>query len=286
MIVIPPITLSILSSSATEPVASDGTAWVTGTSYTQGTVVYLASNHKTYYCIANGVSTQSPDLNIYAAIPMWIEYGYTNKYTLLDMFRNKGTTATTTYSVSCSSSNRFDTVAIYKATADTLVVSVSSSTVGTFYTYTATALASGTVLCENIPPYYNATITVTASGPNISISGLTAGISEYIGYIQRNAVLDSNNYSKVDRDIYGNVTLTRRRNVPKITCTTMCEAELINRVAEVRDDINAKPVLWIGLEKQTTSTYYQPLVLKGFYRSFKIALEEMMATISLELEEV
>jgi hypothetical protein len=286
MIVIPPVDLTIVSSSETEPVAGDGTAWVTGTSYTQGTVVYLASNHKTYYCIANGTSTQSPDLNIYANVPMWTEYGYTNKYTLLDLFRNKSTTATTTYSVVCSTTRRFDTVAIYKATASTLTVAISNATSGTFYTKSVTSLNNETVLCEDIPPYYNCTITVTASGPSIAISGLTAGLAEFMGYIQKNTVLDSNNYSVVTRDIYGNVTLNRRRNVPKITCTTMCQAELIGRVSEVRDDINAKPVLWIGLEDQPNSNYYQPLILKGFYRSFKISLEEIMATISLELEEV
>lgn len=286
MIVIPPATLSIISSSVSEPVAGDGTAWVTGTNYSQGDIVYLTSNHKTYYCISSGTSTQSPDLNIYATAPMWTEYGYTNKYTILDLYRNKATTATGTYSVVCNNVARFDTVAIYKATADTLTIAVSNVTTGTFYTKTLTGLVSKTVLCEDIPPYYNCTITVTASGSNISLVGLTAGFAEFVGYIQRNTKLDSNNYSVVDRDIYGNVTLNRRRNVPKISCETMCEASAIGRISEVRDDINAKPALWIGLEDQPNSAYYQPLVLKGFYRSFKIDLEEIMATISLELEEV
>lgn len=286
MIVIPPTAISIISSSVTEPAAGDGTLWITGTAYAKGDIVYLSSNHKTYYCIVAGTSTQSPDLNIYATAPMWTEYGSTNKYTLLDLYRSKATTATSTYSVALSTSTRFDTIAIYKATASTLTVAVSNSTSGTFYTKSFSNLSATTALCEDIPPYYNCTITVTASGPSIALSGLTAGISEFIGYIQKNTKLDSNNYSIVDRDIYGNVTLNKRRNVPKISCEVMCDPSLVGRISEVRDDINAKPVLWIGLETQPNSPYYQPLVLKGFYRSFKIELEELAATISLELEEV
>lgn len=286
MIVIPQTAISIISSSITEPAAGDGTLWVTGTVYAKGDIVYLNTNHKTYYCIVAGTSNQSPDLNIYAVAPMWTEYGATNKYTLLDLYRSKSTTATGTYSVVLSTTTRFDTVAIYKATANTLTVSVSNPTAGTFYTKNFSDVVSNTVLCEDIPPYYNCTITVTASGSSIALSGLTAGISEFIGYIQKNTKLDSNNYSIVNRDIYGNVTLNKRRNVPKISCEVMCDPLLVGRISEVRDDINAKPVLWVGLESQPNSPYYQPLVLKGFYRSFKIQLEELAATISLELEEV
>ena len=292
MIVLPPMTVdstTLLSSSIPEPDASEASLWVSGNTYALNDKVYLTTTHKIYQCIIAGVSTTIPSTAIYDTVPMWTEIGSTNRYAMFDLYRNsRSTTTTGQILVVVKPSYRIDTIAILDLLNVTSISVVVQQNTTTIYS-TTIATPSSTSLCTSIPPFYNTTATVTINGSTASTIGVGAvifGVSEDIGFLQNKVKLDTINMSTVSRDIYGNANLVPRRNIPRISCTTLIASSATTRLTKLRSDLNAVPCLWVGLE-EVADTYYEPTVVLGFYRAFSISLDNpIAATVTLELEEI
>jgi hypothetical protein len=140
----------------------------------------------------------------------------------------------------------------------------------------------------DLPPYVAGVVTVTftrAAG-DVTVGGLILGTSVYVGDTQYNAESDALNFSTVERDEFGNSQLIPRRTVPKTNQTLFCTKERVNRIIKVREEQNAVPALWSGLDDDTDG-YFESLLILGYYRRFTVSLDHPdVAVISLELEEV
>ena len=299
MIVIPPLTLTatMLTSTIAEPSAGE-TLWNPATSYITPTRVYRAETHKIYESssVASTVDSVVPELSIYTTVPKWVEVSSTNKYAMFDTLRNVKSYATSSIVVVLNPTQRIDALALLglENVSNILITTsyggVSATIVNKNNSYVVDGITAYYPSCItlDIPPYYNVTITITLTGTGtIKCGNCVVGIYENIGIIQKGIAADAINLSTVERDLYGNATLIQRRNIPKISATLIADKSIINKVGRLREYLNAKPAVWSGLDQSTTDSYYEALLILGFYKNFTINIDNPIAiTINLELEEI
>lgn len=303
MRVIPPLTITdaiLKSSTAAEPGTGE-VVWNAGTAYTVGTKVYLAENHKRYECtVANTGRNPSTDTTTPAA---WLELGPTNKWAMFDLLRNTATVQASPLKVVITPGVRFDSVALLGLVADAaeVVVKVANVVVYTKQVTLRTRIVTGwkdyyfkpfttrpSFALFDLPLYTGATIeiTLTRTTGNVECGACVIGTSEYLGAVEYDAQNDTLNFSRVDRDAFGNSVLVPRRNVPKTIQNIILDKSKVNAARAVRDALNAKPAVWCGLD-DSADGFFESLFILGYYRRFSINLARPTeAVISLELEEV
>jgi hypothetical protein len=300
MIVIPPVTITaaMVTSSIAEPSTGE-TLWNPATSYAAPTRVYRAETHKIYESssVVGTIDSVVPELSIYTTAPKWVEVSSTNKYAMFDTLRNVKSYATNSIVVVLKPTQRIDALALLglenvsRITVTTSYGTVPATTIvdkDNSYTVNGTTSYYASCITLDIPPYYNVTITITLTGTGtIKCGNIVAGIYQNIGIIQKGIAADAVNFSTVERDLYGNATLIQRRNIPKISATLIADKSIINKVGRLREYLNAKPAVWSGLDQSVSDTYYESLLILGFYKTFTINIDNPIAiTINLELEEI
>jgi hypothetical protein len=143
-----------------------------------------------------------------------------------------------------------------------------------------------TVLSTFITPT-TSHIVITIEGSNVECAGVVLGVGQELGPVQRGASNDATNFSKIERDVFGNATLVPRRSVPKTTQTLLVDASRLNTIRRIRDDLNAKVALWIGLQDEEEQPYFDSLLILGVYKQFSFTLDNPAYPIlQLELEEI
>lgn len=301
MIVIPPLTITdsiLYSSTISEPDSTydlGASAWSSGSGYSVGAYVYRPTTHMIYECIvavtaASAASTALPESNVLLGlngVKYWQEKQPTNKYAMFDIYRNSQTSSSSTITVVLKPGQRIDSVALLDLENVTNVYVSIQHSAGTDVVVNQ-AIAGSSFIKFGFASYYNPTATVTLSGAGVLKCGACViGRYENLGYIQRGISADTINVSTVNRDIYGNATMVQRRNIPTIRADSIIEPKQVDRIALIRDKLNAIPAVWSGLDDQSTDNYYDSLLLVGFYKRFNINIDNPIAVvINLELEEI
>lgn len=299
MRVIPPVTVTaamLTSSTVAEPSAGE-TAWSSGT-YAVGDVRIVVAQHRKYQCILAGSSTTSPELDA----TRWTGIGPTNKWAMFDLLRNSATSATSSMSVVLTPGQRVDSIALVglQASSVTITVKVGATvyytrtvptinrTTTSWYTYFFGAFRYlPSFALFDLPPITGATITLDFTGSAILCGGVVLGRSVYLGGIVGEPVSGATNYSRIERDAFGNVTLVQRRSVPKTTQKLLVQKDQVDALRALRSDLNAVPALWSGLDDKSSDGYFESLLVFGVYKVFDIPLTHTYnATVNLELEEM
>lgn len=303
MRVIPPQSISDISSSTImEPDTDVGeVAWVSAGSYTIGDQRIRTTTHKVYEAIStHSGRTALPEVDtVY-----WFEVGPTNKWALFDLYRNTSSVIPTGgFSTSIALGKRIDAIAVLGARITDITVQVTSvAGGGIVYGPTTFPLVSRdvqdyydyffmdfdykpSILIFDIPPFIDAIVTIssTASG---TISSVVLGTSEYIGYTLKGHKNDALNFSLITRDTYGNSTLVQRRSVPKTSQTIIVKKNDLANLLRLRDQLNAAPAVWSGLD-DSTEGYFEALLILGIYKNLSISIDyPEYVTCTLELEEL
>lgn len=303
MIVIPPVPLTATNTTSTVPEPSAGeVVWVSNQAYTKGAVVIRTQTHRRYEAISDVTSTVAPE-----ADPIrWLDIGPTNKFAMFDNLRSMATTAAGSMTITITPNRRIDSLALMGLQAQNVKVwmTVGGSTVwGPFNrnmsgrnTTTWSQYFFGefkylpTLLFQDLPPYSAGTIHIeitTDPALKVACSEVIVGSKTYLGAAQYDAVSDSLNFSKIERDEFGNSLLRQRRTVPKARVTTLVNKGNVNRIREARTDLNAVPALWSALDDNYEDPYFESLFIYGIYKQFEIDISHpSMATVNLELEEM
>lgn len=285
------------SSTVAEPSAGE-TVWSAATAYTAGQECILTSTHRKYKRLISGTTATAPNLDA----TNWADNGPTNRWSMFDLNRNAQTVATGPLQVVVAPGKRIDSIGLVGLVANSVRIQVMVGNV-TYYDNTITTLLRNTltwsqyllgsfryapsVVQFNIPPISNATVIITLEGGTVKVAGLIMGTGVYLGLVQYQATSDSLNFSKVDRDAFGNATLVARRSVPKVTARTILPNEYVDSARAVRTDLNAVVAMWSGLDDQTTADQFESLLIVGIYKEFSINLDQPeQATVSLQLEEI
>lgn len=283
----------------------DALPWVSGTTYTyvSGVSQQVTYQNRTYELLATTtVNTTLPT----ATTPVyWLDVGPSNRWGVFDYLRNSATLTRTQLVISMSTSTRADTlvlvglqnvqeavVTVYSPSSGVTLYSsyknLTSKASSTWYDYFFTiGTKTKSAVFSDLVPFSDAIISVVLNGSDISCGGIILGKAQEIGTVQRGASNEVINFSTVTRDIYGNATMVQRRNIPKTNQNLLLDKSLVNSVRAVRDELNAVPAAWVGLEDLPDQYYFESLLIVGFYKTFTISLDNpLYASITLELEEI
>ncbi len=296
-----PVTPAILTSTTCPEPSAGEAVWVAGTTYAIGDRVVSTATHRTYESLK--ASNLGKDPTLAANASWWLDVGPTNRWAMFDLLRSTGTTTASPLTVVLTPGKRVDAIGIVGMMADTVTVTVKVAGT-TVYTASANLLNRPTrgwydyfigpfryrqeFARFDLPPYSGAviTITLTKATGNVTCGGGGMGSSGYLGRTLHEAESDALNFSKIDRDDFGTATLVPRRSVPRTVQTVRCRKADVDRILQLRDDLNAAPALWSGLDDQD-SGYFAALLIVGVYKRFTISMDQPEdALISLELEEV
>lgn len=290
-----------------DPDNDDPAAWTAAShAYVVGDMVYLASTHRKYQARTNHTSSAlNTPANATVDTPStdWADAGATNAYAGLDLRSTSRTRRANSIVYALQPGARADSIGMDGLTCNTVTVKVirngaviyeDSATMTFRNTLTWYEYVHGSFIFRNtfarfdLPPYSDCTIVVIVDRPGseAELGSVGVGLSEYIGGVQFDADDDALNFSRIDRDAFGNSTLLKRRSVPRTIQNIWLDKSRVNKVRALRRDLNAEPAYWSGLDDDTEG-YFEALFIRGIYRRFSINLKHQEhAIISLELEEV
>lgn len=283
----------------------DALPWVSGTTYTYSAAspVQVTYLNRTYEIIAT--TTVNTTLPTSTSPTYWFDVGPSNRWGVFDYLRNSTSNIKTQMVISVATGSRVDSavlvglaeivnavVTIYSPSLGTTsyninrTLSTKASTTWYDYFFTSSSTIKSAVFSD-LPPYTDAIVSVVLLGDNIQCGGIILGKAQELGAIQRGATSEIINFSTVTRDTFGNATMVQRRNIPKTNQTLYLDKSYVNAVRLIRDQLNASPAAWVGLEDLPDQYYFEALLIVGFYRTFTINIDNPIGVIiNLELEEI
>lgn len=303
MKVIPPLTITpaMLAYSSVSDLSAGEVAWAAGTAYTVGQRAALTTTRRVYERLVAGTTATSPELD-----PInWRDAGPTNKWAMFDLERSSQTVSTgAPLVVQITPGRRITAVGLVGLAGATVrIEQVAGST--TLYdrtfnlllrnstTYSQYFFGSFRVQASlarfDLPLASGATITITITptAGEARCGGVVIGMAEDLGTIIDPPVSDVQNFSKVTRDDFGVATLVKRRNVPLLQHRVRAEVGRLDRLRALREDLDAVPALWSGVDDRDASPFFDTLLLVGLAKKWSISLSGPLAVVSdLQLEEI
>jgi len=275
----------------------------TGSSCGIGGIVNDIATHSLYESLV--VSNNFPLDDVADEITKWKYIGKTNRWRPLDYTRSQRSVTPLSVTYVITPGKRINSLALENIKANSFSISISSPSnggevwarSGSLNTRITTSFSDyffgvfGTkpsLVYFDIPLYSDLVITITleATSGNVEVGAIMAGTFVYLGETEQSTSSDTLNFSTIDRDLDGNAILVRRRNIPKSRQTVFCRKSNVDKVVQLRDELNATPALWYGL-KDSSDGYFGVTSSFGIYKGFQIDTSfPNHAVISLELEDV
>jgi hypothetical protein len=295
MKVIPPLVITVANLTSSTAAESLNAAWVIGTTYAVGTSVTY--NHRDYQSLQAANVGKQPDTQA----AWWVDLGPSNKWAMFDFERNTATVGASPLTAVVVPGKRVNALALFGLKADSVTITMVSASV-TVYTKTVQLFSRNTatwsdyffgelvyresVFLFDLPPFSGASITVTltrASGSS-ECQSMVIGQAVDLGFAQYGAQTDILDFSNIVRDAFGNATLVRRKNVPKMSLSVTMNKATVNKARKLREDLAAQPAVWVGIDNDTDG-YFDSLAVLGIFRRFAIVVEySAFSLCNLEIE--
>ena len=252
-------------------------------------VTYL---NRDYESLQSGNLGKSPDANS----TWWLDLGASNKMAMFDFYANVPTVATSPLVTQVTLVKRVNSVVLFgvEATSVTLVVTNSTGTVmftqtvltSQRYTTRAYEYAFGEFLSQrkfaflDLPPITNGTytLTVTNSGGSASIEAMCIGSATAIGEVPYGAEVDVLDFSTITRLPYGRLQLTPVKTIPKMSLEVIVKKQTLPALQRLKEENSAKPLVFLGLD-DSTSQYFDPLLILGIFRRMPIVISYPVASL-------
>ena len=280
---------------ATSVPENDRAAWNSGTTYALGDRVILTSTHKIYQSLKGSNTNKNP-----ASEPLWwAEVSPTNRWKCFDLSSTTRTVvgASDYYEITPGQSvNAMALINIsgiltvrvrltdpsfglvYDKTADLTAVPSESSWYAWFF---EPRTEQNQFVVEDIPSYPNATlrIDVTSSG-TAYIGAFIFGSARSIGIgVQQGVRLGIQDYSRKERNEWGDVVLTQRAFAKRASFQILVENKQLDNTYRLLTELRATPCLWIG------SSDFNSLIVFGFYNNFDISIAySVYSECSIDIE--
>ena len=269
------ITDSILISSSVAE--NDYPEWSSTTTYNAGDKVIVVADHKIYEALKT-TTNEPPSTNPLS----WLNLGPTNRWAMFDDKVGTSTTATSSISVSLSAGivtgiallNLVDVVSvtIEMTTTDGVVYDETidlydPSNVSDWWSYFFEDIRiKSFALVLDLPTYRASTLDITITGTTgqpVSVGTLVVGkLLQYADSVDYGASVGIQDYSRKDRDDFGNITIVERA----FNKRARWNFRLLNSEVDVFQEnlalLRARPAVYIGNEG------FNSLIVYGFYRDF------------------
>lgn len=230
----------------------------------------------------------------------WLETGATNRWMMFDGSVQSQTTNANSIEVELQSPMRVDSVALLNLDAASVTVTMTDAIDGEVFDETYSLVSpSGIIdwysyffepierlsdiLVTGLPPYANAVVAVSLddAGGTARCGALVFGQSREIGATQYGASVGILDYSRKERDAFGNFVVVERAFANRADFTVWVEKGLTDQVKNLLSGYRATPIVYVGSE----DPQYASTIVYGFFRDFSLELSYPTHSIcSLSIE--
>lgn len=278
MKIVPPseVTTIILDASN---VAISETAWTAGT-HNLGTQRYVGT--RLYEVVADPSTTDEPTAGAAADPPTWIDIGAINRFKMFDLVIGDATEqSAANIDVTLDFDKVINSVALFEIVGSTVQIVVDDPTDGevynqtyslndntgvdNWYQYFFAPIARKTdLVVTDLPAYSTATIQVVVAngGLDTAVGEAVFGRSITLGITLMNFSLGIDDFSRKDRDQFGNFVITERRFSRLANYDVFVNNNQFVSSFNVLAQVRAKPAVYIGDENKTET------IVLGFFRDF------------------
>lgn len=296
MKVITPLTITNSNLSSSNVPENDYAEWNSGTTYNLGdTVIVIGTTHKVYESLIGSNTNNNP---VTDDGTKWLEVSATNRWKAFDQKISEVVTNTDTIDYVFTPTNVMGALACFNLTANSVNVVLNDGTsdvydrtidlqetynVVDWYTYFfEEIIRQKEALFDDIPPYRNATITVTIdnTGSTAQVGQVVLGPLLDLGITEYGTAVSIEDFSRKERDAFGNPIIVERAFAQRADFEVAINSQEVRRVQTVLADFRAKPLVWIGSPDASYGT-----LIYGFYNQFNIAIDTpstSYATIEVE----
>ncbi len=279
MIIVNPVVISPAMIVDSNAAVSTRTAWNSATAYVINDEVYY--NYKDWIALAASTNV-APGTDA----TKWLEIGASNRYAMFDGVINNVTSATTTLDVTVDPGLVVNSLSLFQVSANTVQVQVIDPVEGivydrtenmqdtTFvvdwYSYFFEPISNKTdITFTDLPAYGSANIRMVANatvGEQAIIGEAVIGRQRKLGVTNFNTSVSIQDYSRKERDQFGNVLVVERQFAKLADYDVTVETSVVNLVQKSLADIRTTPTVFIGDPDRPETIVY------GFYRNFNIVL--------------
>lgn len=241
-------------------VVNDVADWAAGTYEAEDQAVYGE-----YIYEALTTTTDQPDVGAAKETPTWVQLGRSNKWR---MFRD-GTDSVSSQlggiDVEIDVTSTISSVAILGASGTTVTVTLTNSIEGEVYSEQKSLVDIGAedwweyffldyeegtdLLFAGIPAYtgdLSVTIDSVSGSDSAECGRLIMGLEYEVGITVEDVQSRLQDFSRKERDAFGNLTLVPRRTIRIVDYQFMTEPEFVDSVQRRFRNLAATPALYIG----------------------------------------
>lgn len=263
---------------------NDYPVWVSGTTYAVGTRVIRPTVHKVYERLIAGAGTVAPEIDT-TSPANWLDVGPTKRWAPFDNV--VGTLASGSSPLTYVLRTGFtDSLALFELSGRYVDVTMKDGAGGTVvyqnridlevtdietifdWFFTELDLRTDVVITDLPGQYASAelTISLTATTGTVSVGVIKPGLISDLGETQAGASVGIDDYSRKERDEFGNTVILERAYSKKGSFTMLTTLGTFNRIYRTLAALRATPCVYIGTEELG----YEPLLIYGFFTSFNI----------------
>lgn len=294
MRIIRPTTITdsvLLTSSIPE---TDFPQWSSETTYNDGDRVIILSTHKIYEALKTTIN-ENPTTSPLS----WLDLGYTNRWRMFD--EKVGTASSATSNITVTLNPGIATgIAILGLSGVLSVYVKMTTTEGIVYEKTINLYDPSNIadwwsyffediriksfaLVLDLPTYRASTLEVSLNGETgqpVSVGSLVVGrVLQYANSVDYGASVGIQDYSRKERDEFGNVTVVERAFNKRARWNFLIRNSEIDVFQENLAALRARPAVYIGNDD------YNSLVVYGFYRDFDTVISYPTSSeCSIEIE--
>lgn len=271
----------ILSSTAVEAYPE----WTSVATFSKGQRCIVQSQLSEYESLVDGNQGRSPLTNLGT---YWVRSGPSNRGAMFDKSVNTMTTGEDGLSVVLNPLRPFNAVGFVNARGAAVRLVVRDAIGGNVvFDRTEALIIRNTtswfsyffgrfddvrteVIFRDIPPHATGVAEVTVTGVGAGIGSMVLGTMHEIGCTQYDASFGITDYSQLEEDRWGNVSLAEGETsyARNMDIQVMVKNTRLNYVARILAQLRRTPTLWIASEDPR----FQPLIVYGFVRSWRAAI--------------
>lgn len=288
MRIIKPVKISAaaLTSTIPEPDPSAGEVEWTAATYNQGDQRILSSTHKVYEVVA-ATTSDKPDVGAAKQVPTWIEIGATNKWRCFDQVVGSQSTSSSPLTIELDLNKIVSGLAVFNMNGvNSVRVTVTDPVDGLVYDNSILLRDESLVVdwfsyffegfniktefvLVDLPAYKNAVIKLEFLGAaDISVGEIVAGQILDLGVAVYGTSLQLLDFSRKERDDFGNFTIVRRRTSKLVDYDVRIMKGRINYVFGVLSGVTTTPCVWLGTAQLDDAT-----LIYGYYKDTTINID-------------
>lgn len=302
MKVIRPITITDAILTACDVAETDYTAWSVSTAYTAGDrcIVTTSGVHKIYEALVSVTGGSSPEVDVLATVPKWLEISATNRWKVFDNKVGTQSSKATSMKYTFTPGSRIDSIALLNLSATSVQIVITDPVDGEVYNETTNLIADDSVVYDwytyfmeptgtlktdfvatDFPIYASSVIeiTITYTGGTAKVGAIILGRKFELGGLNYSPSIGITDYSTKDTDSFGNYTITERAYSKKMSCDCTVKNIYIDEILRQLSLLRATLLVWVGADD------YSCMIIYGFYKDFSIVIQyDDYSLCSLEIE--